>query len=152
MVKEILYKDSVHNSSDSFWWMKRYIINDIKEIFRRNLKNNEIINYATENRRDGKVIVNYTNKDQKYILGIDPNDKKLMFITDNLPHHISIKRKYIPNWFCLWWWRLMFDNKNKAISLYWKSRVYGGIAWKEKEAMLSLLKNFYPDYRINHDN
>ena len=77
--------------------MKRYIINDIKEIFRRNLKNNEIINYATENRRDGKVIVNYTNKDQKYILGIDPNDKKLMFITDNLPHHISIKRKYIPN-------------------------------------------------------
>jgi hypothetical protein len=75
-----------------------------------------------------------------------------MFITDNLPHHINIKRKYIPNWFCLWWWCLTFDNKNKAISLYWKSRVYGGIAWKEKEAMLSLLKNFYPDYRINHDN
>ena len=148
MVKETLYKDSVQNSSDSFWWMKRYIIKDIKEIFRRNLKNNEIINYATENRRNGKVIVNYINKDQKYILGINPNDKKLMFITDNLPHHISIKCKYISDWFCLWWWRIIIDDKNKFISLWWKSRVYGSVPEEQKKAMIKMLENIYPDYTI----
>jgi hypothetical protein len=36
--------------------------------------------------------------------------------------------------------------------LYWRSKVYGSVVWKEKEAMLNLLKNSYPDYRINYDN
>ena len=149
---EKLYENSEYSNSYSFWWIKDFLIKRINGVFCYNQNYREMIERAIKNRKDGVVIENYNEEGQKYILGIDSQNKKLMFITDNLPHHINIKRKYIPNWFCLWWWRLTFDNKNKAISLYWKSRVYGGIAWKEKEAMLSLLKNFYPDYRINHDN
>ena len=149
---EKLYENSEYSNSYSFWWIKDFLIKRINGVFCYNQNYREMIERAIKNRKDGVVIENYNEEGQKYILGVDSQNKKLMFITDNLPHHINIKRKYIPNWFCLWWWRLTFDNKNKAISLYWKSRVYGGIAWKEKEAMLSLLKNFYPDYRINHDN
>jgi hypothetical protein len=56
-----------------------------------------MIERAIKNRKDGVVIENYNEEGQKYILGIDSQNKKLMFITDNLPHHINIKRKYIPN-------------------------------------------------------
>ena len=149
---ENLYKNSEYSNSDSFWWIKDFLIKRINWVFGYNQKDREMIEQAIKNRKDGGVIENYSEEGQKYILGIDLQNKKLMFITDNLPHHINIKRKYIPNWFCLWWWRLTIDDKNKAISLYWKSRVYGCIGWKEKESMLSLLEKFYPDYRINCDN
>jgi hypothetical protein len=149
---EKLYENLEYSNSYSFWWIKDFLIKRINGVFGYNQKDGEMIGQAIKHRKDWVIIENYKEEGQKYILGVDSQNKKLMFITDNLPHHINIKRKYIPNWFCLWWWRLTLDNKNKAISLYWKSRVYGGIAWKEKEAMLSLLKKFYPDYRINHDN
>ena len=145
---EKLYENSEYSNSYSFWWIKDFLIKRINGVFGYNQKYREIIEQAIKNRKDGAVIENYNEEGQKYILGVDSQNKKLMFITDNLPHHINIKRKYIPNWFCLWWWRLTFDNKNKAISLYWKSRVYGGIRWKAKEAIMKMLEKSYPNYKI----
>ena len=145
---ENLYKNFEHDNSDSFCWIKIPVIRVLQNIFGGRSRDKWIINYAVENREDGEMIINYDVDGQKYILGVDPYDKKLMFITDNLPHHKNIKRKYIPSWFCLWWWRVTIDNGSRVIELYWKSKVYGDVVWKEKEAVIGLLKKAYPNYII----
>ena len=146
---ENLYKNSEYNDSDSFCWIKNPVVRVLQNIFGGDSKDKWIINYAIENREKGEIIVNYDRERQKYILGVDPYDKKLVFITDNLPHHKNIRRKYIQSWFCLWWWRVTIDNGSKVIEFYWKSKVYGDVPWKAKEAMVGLLKKVYPDYIIS---
>lgn len=131
-----------------FKWKVFSIFEKFKKVLWYNLKDEEYIKYAVENWNGGDVIVNYSKERQKYILAVDSNDKKLIFITDNLPHHINIKHKYVPNWLCLWWWCVTIDDKNNYILLYWKSKVYGEIHWKEKEAMIKMLENMYPNYRV----
>lgn len=145
---ESLYKNSEYPNSGSFWWVRDFMVKRIKDIFGYNQKDKQVIKQAIKNRREGDVIVNYNEEGQKYILGINAQNKKLVFVTDNLPHHINIKHKYISDWFCLWWWRIIIDDKNKVIELYWKSRVYGDIKWWEKESMINLLKKSYPDYKV----
>lgn len=145
---ESLYKNSRYSNSDSFWWIKDFMVKRIKDIFGYNQKDKGVIEEAIKNRKEGNVIVNYNEEGQKYILGINLQNKKLMFVTDNLPHHINIKHKYISDWLCLWWWRMTIDEKNKVIELYGKSRVYGNIKWVEKEAMINLLAKSYPAYKV----
>ena len=135
-------------ADSKFKWISFSVIEKIKKVLGYNLKDEELIKYAVENRNWGDVIVNYSKERQKYILAVDSNDKKLIFITDNLPHHINIKHKYVPNWLCLWWWCVTIYDKNNYILLYWKSKVYGEIHWKEKEAMIKMLENMYPNYRV----
>lgn len=149
MVEERLWRNLEPYNSNFFWWVKSSVIGWIKKIFWYNLKDKKIISYATENREDGKVIVNHVNSNQKYVLGIDSHNKKLVFVTDNLPHHISIKHKYISDWFCLWWWRVIIDDENKNILLYWRSRVYGNVTGEQRDAMVKMLRNVYPDYAIS---
>lgn len=146
MLEEKPYR-SRESNLNFFWSIKLFVINGIEKIFGYNSKDKEIINYATGNRKDGKVIVNYLNANQKYVLGIDSHNK-LVFVTDNLSHHINIKHKYISDWFCLWWWRVIIDGENKVISLYWRSKVYGNVSGDQRDAMVKMLKNVYPDYTV----
>lgn len=125
------------------------IIKRLKNVFWYGVKKEDVIGYVIENRENGDVIVNYGKEGQKYIFAVDPRDKKLMFITDDLPHHNNIRRKYVPNWFCLWWWRVTINDEVKVIQLYWNSKVYGGVSREEKEVMVNLLKRTYPDYIIS---
>ena len=135
-------------ADSKFKWISFSVIEKIKKVLGYNLKDEELIKYAVENRNWGDVIVNYSKERQKYILAVDSNYKKLIFITDNLPQHINIKHKYVPNLLCLWLWCVTIDDKNNYILLYWKSKVYGEIHWKEKEAMIKMLENMYPNYRV----
>ncbi|MBO7505197.1 hypothetical protein J6T66_03525 [bacterium] len=73
------------------------MVKRIKDIFGYNQKDKQVIKQAIKNRREGDVIVNYNEEGQKYILGINAQNKKLVFVTDNLPHHINIKHKYISD-------------------------------------------------------
>lgn len=131
-----------------FKWKVFSIFEKFKKVLGYNLKDEEYIKYAVENWNGGDVIVNYSKEGQKYILVVDSNDKRLIFVTDNLPHHINIKHKYVPNWLCLWWWCVTIDDKNNYILLYWKSKAYGKIHWEVKEAMIKMLKENYPNYKI----
>lgn len=141
------YRDP-EKSGSKLRWVVFSAFERIQKAFGYSLWDKEIIDFALENWNKGDVIVNYSKEGQKYILAVEPCDKKLMFITDNLPHHINIKHKYVPDWLCLWWWRITIDDKNKTISLYWKSKVYGEIHWKAKGAIIKMLEENYPNYKI----
>jgi translation initiation factor 2B subunit (eIF-2B alpha/beta/delta family) len=60
----------------------------------------EATEYALDHCEEGDVILDYTGE-QKYILVVDPETKKLVFVSEDLPFHSNIKSKYYPNGLCL---------------------------------------------------
>ncbi len=88
--------------------------------------------------------MDYTGE-QKYILIVDPETKKLKFISENLPFHSNIKSKYCPNGLCLWWWRITMDADKTKMVLHWYSESYGWLSAYEMQCAIKLLKKNYPE-------
>ena len=107
----------------------------------------EATEYALAHCEDWEVVLDYTGE-QKYILIVDPESKKLKFISEDLPYHSNIKSKYCPNGLCLWWWRITMNADKTRILLHWSSESYGWLSDHEKECAIKLLKKNYPNLTI----
>lgn len=107
----------------------------------------EATEYALAHCEDWEVVLDYTGE-QKYILIVDPETKKLKFISEKLPFHSNIKSKYCPNGLCLWWGRITMDADKTRILLHWYSESYGGLSDYEKICAIKLLKKHYPSLTI----
>lgn len=104
----------------------------------------EVTEYSLAHCEDWEVILDYTGE-QKYILIVDPETKKLKFISENLPFHSNIKSKYCPNGLCLWWWRITMDADKTKMVLHWYSESYGWLSAYEMQCAIKLLKKNYPE-------
>ena len=107
----------------------------------------EATEYALNHCEDGDVILDYTGE-QKYILIVDPETKKLVFVSEDLPFHSNIKSKYYPNGLCLWWWRITMNEDKSRMVLHWHSESYWWLSDYEKKCTVTLLKKKYPNLTV----
>ncbi len=103
---------------------------------------------AIRNVQNWISIIDYRHKDQKFVLSLDQNNKRLMFLSAPLDFHANIHYKYCKDWYCLGWWRMEVNQDNKTIMLYWSSESYGTIDNKFIAPMKEILLRDYPWYKI----